>query len=164
MALWGFEDRVIFCRACEIALPDQTVRCPRCRRNLRLPGRLITAAAVLFCVVLAGLLWGSGRLVNRASRWEVRNEDVLRVARSLLAGNPALRNAVGFSGADQTIVEHWDGRRWRVSGYVDTRPPSGVKVRTLYFVVLQNNGKTWDLEDLQLQSMAFDAGPGLRRN
>jgi hypothetical protein len=155
---------VIFCRACEIGLPDQTVRCPMCQRHLRLPVRLITAGAALFCVLLSGLLWGPGRLANRAARWEVRNEDVLRVAQSLIAGNPALRNPVGFSAADQTTVEHWDGRRWRVSGYVDTRPPSGVKVRTLYFVVLQNNGKTWDLEDLQLQSMAFDTGPRLRRN
>jgi hypothetical protein len=106
------------------------------------------------------LLWGA----NRATRWEVRNADVLKVAKSLIASNPALRNAVAFSSADQTTVEHWDGRRWRVSGYVDTRPTSGTKVRTLYFVVLQNNGKTWDLEDLQLQSMAFDAGSGLRRN
>lgn len=135
-----------------------------CQRNLRLPVRLITAGAVLFCALLGGLLWGPGRLANRAARWEVRNEDVLRVAQSLIADNPALRNPVGFSAADQTTVEHWDGRRWRVSGYVDTRPPSGVKVRTLYFVVLQNNGKTWDLEDLQLQSMAFDMGAGLRRN
>jgi hypothetical protein len=131
-----------------------------CQRNLRLPVRLITAGAVLFCALLCGLLWGT----RRAARWEVCNEDVLRVAQSLIAGNPALRNPVGFSAADQTTVEHWDGRRWRVAGYVDTRPPSGVKVRTLYFVVLQNNGKTWDLEDLQLQSMAFDTGAGLRRN
>ena len=32
-------------------------------------------------------------------------------------------------------------------------PQPGVKVRTLYFAVLLKNGKTWNLEDLQLQSM-----------
>ena len=77
-----------------------------------------------------------------------------------------MRNPVSFSGIDQTTVEHWDGRRWRVSGYVDTRPQPGVKVRTLYFAVLLENGKTWELEDLQLQSMEFGPGPGpaMRKN
>ena len=87
----------------------------------------------------------------------------MKAAQSLVAANPAVRNPVGFSGSDQTTVEHWDGRRWRISGYVDTRPQPGVTVRTLYFAVLLRNGKTWDLEDLQLQSMEFGSGSGGRK-
>ena len=108
------------------------------------------------------LLWGSGRIKNRVERWQVSNEDVLNAAQTLIASNPAVRNPVGFSGIDQTTVEHWDGRRWRVSGYIDTRPQPGVKVRTLYFAVLLHNGKTWNLEDLQLQSM--ESGSGAARS
>ena len=158
-----FEDCVIFCRVCEIALPDQTVRCPMCQRHLRVPVTLITGCVVLFCALLGGLLWGSGRLKNRVERWEVASEDVLKAAQSLVVSNPALRNPVSFSGIDQTVVEHWDGRRWRVSGYVDTRPQPGVKVRTLYFAVLLRTGKAWQMEDLQLQSMEFGSGPARRK-
>ena len=61
-------------------------------------------------------------------------------------------------------MEHWDGRRWRVSGYIDTRPEPGVKVRTLYFAVVLNNGKNWNLEDLQLQSMEFGGRPKSHKN
>jgi hypothetical protein len=75
-----------------------------------------------------------------------------------------VHNPVSFSGIDQTTVEHWDGRRWRVSGYVDTRPQPGVKVRTLYFAVLLTDGRTWNLEDLQLQSMEFGSGSAARGN
>ena len=154
---------MIFCRACEIALPDGTARCPVCQRNLRLPVGLIVGCAVLFCALLGFLLWDSGRLKNRVDRWTVSNEEVLKTEQSLAAKSPAVHNLVGFSGIDQTTVEHWDGRRWRVSGYVDTRPQPGVKVRTLYFAVLLNNGKTWDLEDLQLQSMEFGSGSAPRK-
>ena len=155
---------MIFCRVCEIALPDSTMRCPMCQRNLRLPVHLVTSGVVLVCVLLGGLLWGSARLKNKVDRWEVSSGDVLKAAQSLVATNPAVRNPVSFSGIDQTTVEHWDGRRWRVSGYVDTRPQPGVKVRTLYFAVLLENGKTWELEDLQLQSMEFGPGPATRGN
>lgn len=143
---------MIFCRTCEIALSDDTISCPLCHRNPR--------ANLRWALIAGGALWGSGRIKNRVQRWD---EEVLKAAESLVATNPAVKNPVGFSSVDQTTVEHWDGRRWRVSGYIDTRPqPGGAKVRALYFAVLLNNGKTWDLEDLQLQSMEF--GSGTRRN
>ena len=135
-----------------------------CQRNLSLPVQWIAGgAAALLLVLLLGFLWASGRLKNRVDRWEVSSQDVLAATQTLVAKNPAVLNPIGFSAIDQTTVEHWDGRRWRVSGYVDTRPQPGVKVRTLYFAVVQHNGSAWDLEDLQLQSMEF-AGPRERRN
>ena len=155
---------MIFCRSCEIALPDGTRHCPMCQRNLRLPIALIAAGGVLFFALIGGLLWGSGRIKNRLERSQVSSEDVLKAAQSLVAGNPAVHNPVGFSGMDQTTVEHWDGRRWRVSGYVDTHPQPGVTVRTLYFAVLLKNGKSWNLEDLQLQSMESESGSATRKN
>jgi hypothetical protein len=155
---------VIFCRSCEIALPDGTRHCPMCQRNLRLPIALIAAGGVLFFALIGGLLWGSGRIKNRLERSQVSSEDVLKAAQCLVAGNPAVHNPVGFSGMDQTTVEHWDGRRWRVSGYVDTHPQPGVTVRTLYFAVLLKNGKSWNLEDLQLQSMESGSGSATRKN
>ena len=146
---------MIFCRACDIALPDATTRCPLCQRNLRLPVTLIVGGAVLFCALLGGLLWGSGRIKNRLDRWMISSEAVLRAAESLIANSPAVHNTVGFSGIDQTTIEHWDGGRWRVAGYIDTSPQPGVKVRTLYFAVLLRSGRNWNLEDLQLQNMQF---------
>jgi hypothetical protein len=127
-----------------------------CQRNLALPVRLLAGGGVLLLLVLLlGFLWASGRLKNRVDRWQVSSQDVLKATQELVARNPSVHNPISFSGIDQTTVEHWDGRRWRVSGYVDTRPKAGVKVRTLYFAVVQHNGKVWDLEDLQLQSMEF---------
>jgi len=151
---------VIFCRHCDIALSNDTLKCPMCGRDLhvRLRRALIGGGALLFCLVLGLGLWGSGRIKARVQRWEVSNEDVRKAAQKLVSTNPAVHNPVGFSGIDQTTVEHWDGRRWRVSGYIDTRPEPGVKVRTLYFAVLLNNGTNWNLEDLQLQSMEFGSG------
>ncbi len=155
---------MIFCRACEIALPDGTLRCPMCQRNLRLPLSLLAGGGVvLLCVLMGLLLWGSGRIKNRVEHWKVSNDDARSAAQRLIASNPAVQNAVGFSGSDQTTVEHWD-RRWRVSGYIDTRPQPGVNVRTLYFAVLLHNGNTWNLEDLQLQSTQSGAGPAAHKN
>jgi hypothetical protein len=126
-----------------------------CQRNLRIPMMLIAGGALLFCAVLGLVLWGSGRLKNRVDRYQFTSEEVLQAAQSLVAQNPSVHNPVGYSTIDQTTVEHWDGRRWRVSGYIDSKPQPGVKVRTLYFAVVLNNGKNWGLEDLQLQSMEF---------
>ena len=120
---------------------------------------LIGGGAVVLVGLLALLLWGSGRLKNRVDDWEVSAAEVQTVAQSLVKNSPDVRNPVGFSGADQTKVERWDGRRWRVSGYVDTRPQAGGIVRTLYFAVLLHSGTDWRLEDLQLQSMEFQHGP-----
>ena len=164
MPPWAPRTRVIFCRVCEIGLPDSTLRCPMCQRNLRMPVHLVAAGIVIFCVLLSGLLWGSGRLKSKVERWEVSSDHVRRVVQSLVVTNPAVHNPVAFSGIDQTTVEHLDGRRWRVSGYVDTRPQPGVKVRTLYFAVVLRNGRTWDLEDLQLQSMELGPVPATRGN
>ncbi len=74
---------------------------------------LIVGGVVLSCVLPGGLLWGSGRIKNRIDWWMVSSEDVLRAAEALIANSPAVHNAVGFSGMDQTTIEHWDGRRWR---------------------------------------------------
>ena len=115
---------MIFCRHCEIALTNDTLQCPMCGRDLRVGLRrvLIGGGILMFCLILGAVLWGSGRIKNRVQRWEISNEDVLTAAKKLVSANPAVRNPVGFSGEDQTTVEHWDGRRWRVSGYIDTRP------------------------------------------
>jgi len=135
-----------------------------CHRNLAVPVRLMIGGGILALVmVLVGFLWISGRLKNRVDRWEASPAEVLAAAQDMVAKNPSVRNPVSFSKIDQTTVEHWDGRRWRVSGYVDTSPQPGVKVRTLYFAVMRHNGTTWNMEDLQLQSMEF-SGPGGRRN
>ena len=135
-----------------------------CQRNLAMPVRLMVAAgATLMVLIIFGFLWGSGRLKNRVDRRQVSPQEVLTATQTLVAKNPTVQNPVNFSSIDQTTVEHWDGRRWRVSGYVDTRPQPGVKVRTLYFAVVQHNGATWDLEDLQLQSMEFSS-PATRKN
>jgi hypothetical protein len=151
--------RVIVCRSCEIALPDGTKRCPMCQRNLMFP-RLLVIGGILVAFGLLGVfLWGSGKLKNRIDRDQYSSEEVLKATQSLVVQNPAVRNPVGFSTIEQTTVEHWDGRRWRVSGYIDRRPGPGVKVRTLYFAVVLSNGKNWNLEDLQLQSMEFGGGP-----
>ena len=155
---------MIFCRACEIALPDGTTRCPMCQRNLCLPVPLIAGGVVLFLGLLVVLLLGSGRIKHRVEGWRVSSQDAVKAAQSVVAANPAVRNPVRFSDGDQTTVENWDGRRWRVSGYVDTRPQPGVQVRTLYFAVLLRNGTTWDLEDLQLQNMELGSGSGGTRN
>ena len=84
-----------------------------CHRNLRLPVALIAVGGVLFFALIGGLLWGSRRIKNRLERWQVSSEDVLKATQSLVAKSPAVHNPVGFSGIDQTTVEHWDGRRWR---------------------------------------------------
>src|SRR5215471_10456094 len=113
-----------------------------CQRTLALPVRLLTIVGIAMLVVmLLGFLRISGRLKNRVDRWETSSQDILMATQSLVASNPSVHNPINFSARDQTTVEHWDGRRWRVSGYVDTRPEPGVKVRTLYFAVVQQNGK-----------------------
>lgn len=50
-------------------------------------------------------------------------------------------------------MEHWDSYRWRVSGYVDSRPKAGSSARTLFFAVVQSVGSDWQLEDLELQNV-----------
>jgi hypothetical protein len=134
-----------------------------CQRNLRLPRGWITVVAVLFLALLGGGLSGSGRIKSRVAGWRVSDEDALKAAQSMVAAQPAVHKPVSFSGSGQTAVEHWDGQRWRVSGYCDTRPQAGVQVRTLYFVVLQYDGKGWDLEDLQLQNMELGSGSAVRK-
>jgi len=127
-----------------------------CQRFIGLPVRLLTAAGACgFLLLLFALIWYSGRIKNRVDRQAISMDEVLTATQELVAKNPTVHNPVSFSAMDQTKFEHWTGRRWRVSGYVDTRPQPDVKVRTLYFAVIQQNGTNWNLEDLQLQSMEF---------
>jgi membrane protein implicated in regulation of membrane protease activity len=127
-----------------------------CQRNLMLPVPLLAAVALLgVFAVIFGFVYVSARVKNRVDRRQASPQEVLAATEALVGKNPSVHNAISFSSIDQTTVEHWDGRRWRVSGYVDTRPQAGVKVRTLYFAVVQQDGKDWNLEDLQLQSMEF---------
>ena len=130
-----------------------------CQRFIGLPVRLLTAVAALgFVVLLFGFIWYSARIKNRVDRRTVSPQDVLTATQALVVKSPNVTNPISFSNIDQTTVEHWSNRRWRVSGYIDTRPQPGVKVRTLYFAVVQQNEQSWNLEDLQLQSMEL-SGP-----
>src|SRR4051812_39343903 len=155
------ERQVVTCKACEIGLPDGTSRCPMCQRNLRVPVALIIGSAVGLVLIMVLLLAGSTRLKSRVQNWQLSPDVVLKATETLVARSPALHSPVTFSALDQSSVEHWDAYRWRVSGFVDNRSDGGVKVRTLYFAVVQTSGNEWKLEDLQLQNI--DSGGATRK-
>ena len=127
-----------------------------CQRLVGMPVRLLIAAGVLgFVMVLFGFIWYSARIKNQVDRRTASPAEVLKATQDLVMKNGSVTNLISFSNLDQTTLEHWANRRWRVSGYLDTRPQPGVKVRTLYFAVVQEHGQSFKLEDLQLQSMEF---------
>jgi hypothetical protein len=127
-----------------------------CQRLVGWPVRLLILGGVLsFAAVLFGFIWYSARIKNSVDRRPVSSRDVLNATQELVSRSGNVNDLISFSSLDQTTVEHWSNRRWRVSGYVDRRPQPGVKVRTLYFAVVQQAGQSWKLEDLQLQSMEF---------
>jgi len=148
--------KVVTCRSCKIALPDGTVRCPMCQRSVRTSVPMIVLAGCVAVGLLLLLLAGSSRFKTRVLSWQLSPEVVVKATQTLVAKSPAVHNPVSFSAPEQTTVEHWDAYRWRVSGYVDSEPRAGARVRTLYFAVVQNSGGDWSLEDLQLQNI--DAG------
>src|SRR2546430_1133888 len=100
--------QVLTCPACEIGLPDGTVRCPMCHRNLRVPVPLIIGGTVTLILVLVLLLAGSNRLKSRVQNWQLSPDVVLRATETLVAKSPALHSPVTFSALDQSSVEHWD--------------------------------------------------------
>jgi hypothetical protein len=132
-----------------------------CQRNLRFSMPMMIGGALMAVLVLFLLLGGSSRFKTRVQNWRLSPDVVLKATQELVARSPALHNPVSFSAPEQTTVDHWDAYRWRVSGYVDTQPQSGSRVRTLYFAVVQNMGGDWRLEDLQLQNIeAGSSGSG----
>ena len=124
-----------------------------CQRYLRFSMPMMVGAAVIAALLLFLMLAGSNRFKTRVQNWRLSPDVVLKATQDLVAKSPSLHNPVGFSAPEQTKVDHWDAYRWRVSGFVDTQPQSGSRVRTLYFAVVQNSGGDWRLEDLQLQNI-----------
>ncbi len=117
----------------------------------------MAVAAVAGMLLLLTLLAGSSNFKSRVLSWRYSSDVVVKATQGLVAKSPALHNPVGFSTPEQTTVEHWDAYRWRVSGFVDSQPEGGARVRTLYFAVVQNAGSDWRLEDLQLQNIEAGA-------
>jgi hypothetical protein len=115
--------------------------------------QLMIVGAVALVLMLVILLAGSTRLKSRVQSWKLSPDVVLKATEVLVAKSPALHSPVHFSALDQSSIEHWDAYRWRVSGFVDNQGDGGVKVRTLYFAVVQSSGNDWKLEDLQLQNI-----------
>lgn len=146
---------MITCPECEIGLPDGTRRCPMCDRLLSVRWLVLrTAGAVLLAAVLGLGLWGSGKIKNKLAWRQTTPADVYRAARAFVEKNPAVRGAVNFSKLEESQVERWDLKRWRVAGYVETQPKPGVKIRTLYFCVLRDNGGgNWTIEDLHFERL-----------
>jgi len=109
--------------------------------------------AALVLVALLGLaLWGSGKLKSRLAWAEMRPADAYQAAMEYVGKNPAMRGAVTFSKLEETIVERWDLRRWRVAGFADMQPQPGVKTHVLYNCVLRYNGSGhWAIEDMQFE-------------
>ena len=127
--------------------------CPMCRRPVRSLRMVIVGTAVVGMLALLVLLSGSSSFKSRVLSWRFSPDVVVKATQGLVAKNPAVHNPVAFSTPEQTTVEHWDAYRWRVSGFVDSQPAGGARVRTLYFAVVQNAGNDWRLEDLQLQNI-----------
>jgi hypothetical protein len=144
---------MITCKSCQIVLPEGPLRCPMCRRFLGFRRVAIFGALAVGGLLLLLLLAGSDGVKARVQSWRMSPEVVLKATEELVAKNPAVHNVVGFSPPDQSTVEHWDSYRWRVSGYVDSQPKAGSRVRTLYFAVVQSVGSNWRLEDLELQNI-----------
>ena len=149
---------MITCPSCHVGLPDGTTRCPSCQRNLWLPVKGIVAGVLMVCAVLGLFLARSGRLKTSVETSLTNASAAYDAAKEAVAKNPAIHDPVKFSGAQETSIERWDQYRWRVSGYVDSQPKKGTKVRTLYFCVMRFSGERWDVEDMQLQSMEFPGG------
>jgi hypothetical protein len=118
----------------------------------------LVAAVLVACSILGYFLYRSGGLKRRVETSLTSPSAAYGAARDAVAKNPAIHDAVKFSGEQETTIEQWDRYRWRISGYVDTQPKNGSKVRTLYFCVLRFSGERWDVEDMQLQSMEFPGG------
>ena len=114
---------------------------------------MLVGAVVL--VALLGLaLWGSGKIKSRLARSEVRPADAYKAAMAFVGKNPSMRGAVTFSKLDETLVERWDVRRWRVAGFADMQPQPGVKTHVLYNCVLEYNGSDhWAIEDMQFEKV-----------
>jgi len=114
---------------------------------------VVAGVCVVGMLALLVLLAGSSNFKTRVQSWRFSSDVVVKATQGLVAKSPAVHNPVGFSTLEQTTVEHWDEHRWRVSGFVDSQPEGGARVRTLYFAVVQNAGSDWRLEDLQLQNV-----------
>jgi len=149
---------LVKCPSCEIGLPDGTVRCPSCQRNLLLPMWGLIVGVVAVCGILGAFLYLSGRLKNRVEGSLSTPAAAYSAARDAVSKNPAIHDLVKFSGEQETTIERWDRYRYRVSGYVDMQPKTGSRVRTLFFCVMRFSGEKWDVEDMQLQSMEFPGG------
>ena len=124
-----------------------------CQRPVGSSKIVVVVAAIVGILVLLVVLAGSNNFKSRVLNWRFPSDVVVRATQGLVAKSPAVHNPVSFSSPEQTTVEHWDAYRWRVSGYVDSQPEGGARVRTLYFAVVQNAGSDWRLEDLQLQNV-----------
>jgi len=124
-----------------------------CQRSVRLSRTFLIGGSIAAVLLLFFLLAGSSRFRSTVQNWRMSPEVVRNATQQLVVKNPAIHAPVTFSGPDQTMVEHWDAYRWRVSGYVESKAQDGAKVRTLYFAVVQNSGNDWRLEDLQLQNV-----------
>src|SRR3954451_79070 len=124
-----------------------------CQRNLRVPLELGIGAAIVFVALFFVMLGNANRLKSRVSSWSFSPDKVLDATEKLVAKNPEVHNPVGFSPMEQSKVEHWDAYRWRVSGFVDSAPDGGSRKRTLFFAVVTNSGRDWEVEDLQLQNI-----------
>jgi hypothetical protein len=119
---------------------------------MALPRMAMLVTAVALAAMLGLALWKSGKVKSKLAWGEIRPADAYRAAMTFVEKDPALRGAVKFSKLEETVIERWDIRRWRVAGYADTQPKPGVKIHTLYYCVLRYNGADrWAIEDLQFE-------------
>ena len=143
---------MLTCPKCEIGLREGTRRCPKCGRLLALPRRVMLVAGVVLSVLLGLALWRSGVVKSRLAWGETRPADAYKAAMAFVAKNPDMGGAVKFSTLEETIVEHFDVRRWRVAGFADMPPQPGVQTHVLYTCVLRYTGSGhWAVEDMQFQ-------------
>ena len=143
---------MIICPECKFGLPDGTRRCPMCGRLLALPRTAMLVVGVVLAALLGLALWGSGAGKSRLAWGQTQPVDAYKAAMAFVGKNPAMRGAVKFSKLEETVVERWDVGLWRVAGFADTEARPGVKIRVLYYCVLQYTGADhWAIHDMQVE-------------
>ncbi len=143
---------MITCPDCKIGLHDSVRRCPVCGRGLRMPPWAPAILAVGLVVALALGLYGSGKIKNKLVWGQTTAADAYAAARGYVEKESSVRGAATFGNLSESVVERWDAKRWRVSGFVDSKDKSGAKWRTRYYCVVRYNGNDhWAVEDLQLE-------------
>nr|ALS89778.1 double zinc ribbon [uncultured bacterium] len=145
------KSKSLLCPRCRLPLRGHESLCPACGKRVFFPEWLLAVFLIAIALLVGVGVFAAGYIKAAADRSGVRPMDAYTATKQFVLRHPAVKAPAEFAPFQDTVLEPWGPRRWRITGRAATRDKSGSAIQVMYTCIVGRESENWVLEDITVE-------------